>query len=137
MRPYLDSNSALGQAILCGIVGALSGIWVNSAFADSYFFPQANAGGPYSGFIGQTVQLDGTGSYDVNPGAILSYGWDFNHDGIFTDSTLSRPIFTANTTGPFSIGLQVTDNLSGLSSIAYATAEIAAMGLVAKLVIVK
>ena len=45
--------------------------------------PAADAGGPYTVPEGSSVQLDGTGSYDPDPGDTLTYAWDLDNDGTF------------------------------------------------------
>ena len=47
-------------------------------------FPIANAGGPYSGNEGGTINFDGTASSALE-GDIVRYAWDFDADGEFDD----------------------------------------------------
>lgn len=55
--------------------------------------PIADADGPYSVDEGETVPLDGTGSYDPD-GDPLTYEWDLDNDGVF--ETLGPiPVFSA------------------------------------------
>lgn len=71
----------------------------------------AVAGGPYTGEACQAVQFDGSGSFDQEPGAIVSYEWDFTADGVFDQTTIS-PLTEYAYLQPFSgkMVLRVTDN---------------------------
>jgi hypothetical protein len=74
--------------------------------------PVCDAGGPYSGTLGQPVAFDGSGSFDPD-GTIVSYRWDFG-DG---DSALGpTPTHTYTGTGLYTVELRVTDNENGSST---------------------
>jgi len=78
--------------------------------------PIAVAGGPYTGQPGVPIQLDGTGSYDPDPGdSIVSYEWDLDGDGEYDDSTDPQPTITWNDVKEGLVGLRVYDQ-DGLSS---------------------
>ena len=49
--------------------------------------PIADPGGPYAGEVGETITLDGSGSYDPDGDEITLYEWDTNGDGIYDDAT--------------------------------------------------
>ncbi|MEW6053486.1 MAG: DUF1566 domain-containing protein [Nitrospirota bacterium] len=49
-------------------------------------------------------------SFTANGGAIASWSWDFNSDGII-DSTLQNPVFTYANSGKYTVRLTVTDLL--------------------------
>ena len=68
--------------------------------------PVADAGGPYTGDIGETITFDGSGSYDPD-GSITSYSWTFGDGG--TESG-KNPSHTYTTQGTFTVTLKVTDN---------------------------
>jgi len=52
--------------------------------------PTANAGGPYAIQAGDSLTLNGGGSSDPD-GQSLSYAWDLNNDGIFSEVTGANP----------------------------------------------
>jgi glucose/arabinose dehydrogenase len=63
---------------------------------------------PTSGTSPLFVQLDASGSIDPE-GAPLSYFWDLDGDGTFTDSTAVNPTFTYATSGKHTATVIVTD----------------------------
>jgi hypothetical protein len=71
--------------------------------------PVADANGPYTGSVGQSVTLDGTGSTDPD-GDALTYAWDLDLDGQYDDATGAQPGHTWNSPYTGSIGLRVTDS---------------------------
>ena len=71
--------------------------------------PTAEAAGPYSGTVGDTITLSGAASTDTD-GAIADYAWDLDNDGQYDDATGATAQFQATTAGTFTIGLQVTDD---------------------------
>ncbi len=56
------------------------------------------------------VFFDGSNSYDRD-GSIQSYSWDLNGDGVFGDATVAKPSTTYGSTGNYTVGLKVTDDL--------------------------
>jgi PKD domain len=87
--------------------------------------PNAWAGGPYVAKLGESVELDGTGSYDRD-GRIVRYEWDVDGDGDFDVSTSSATVmhkFTRPVDGK--IALRVTDD-TGRTAVAktYASASV-------------
>lgn len=82
--------------------------------------PVANAGGPYLLYLGENLQLDGSGSTDPNlPLDALSYAWDLDDDGAFDDASGMAPIvswallFAAlhpRVGQSYVLGLRVTDS---------------------------
>lgn len=52
--------------------------------------PVANAGGPYTIEEGSSLSLDGSSSFDPYGGA-LTFAWDINGDGVFTDAIGVNP----------------------------------------------
>ncbi|MBN2417222.1 cadherin-like domain-containing protein [bacterium] len=74
--------------------------------------PVADAGGPYTGMEGQTVELDMSGTRDSgqNPG-IVEYAWDWDGDGSYDFTTANARldyVFEDDYTG--SAVLRVTDH---------------------------
>lgn len=81
--------------------------------------PVADAGGPYAGVAGQSLQFDGTGSDDPD-GTIVSYTWDFG-DG--ASGVGPAPSHVYESPGTFLVILTVTDN-KGLSHAAGAIVNV-------------
>ena len=55
--------------------------------------PTADAGGPYALFEGDILTLDGSNSDDADDDS-LTYAWDINGDGVFTDAAGESPTLT-------------------------------------------
>lgn len=68
--------------------------------------PIADAGGPYSGTIGEAVHFDASGSLDVD-GSIASYAWDFGDGTSGTEGAVDH-VFDA--AGMFLVTVTVTDD---------------------------
>ena len=80
--------------------------------------PVANAGGPYSGFAGVPVQMDGAASSDPD-GELLSFSWFFGDGGTGSGRT---PAHTYGQKGVYGVALTVSDGV--LSDIATTSATI-------------
>ncbi len=86
--------------------------------------PVAEAGGPYTGTAGVTVNFDGSGSSDGD-GSIETYSWNWG-DGTSTPaSTFAPAIHTYATGGTYTVTLTVTDD-DGTTDTDTTTATIAA-----------
>ena len=82
--------------------------------------PVADPNGPYKGFTGISIQLDGSKSYDPESKmypqghpwyeTIAKYEWDLDNDGQFDDSLAVEPSYKWDTKGTYSVGLRVTDS---------------------------
>ena len=83
----------------------------NFYWYSSYLFriKSAFSASPTEGLKPLTVNFSDT-SVMANGGAIASWSWDFNNDGII-DSTLQNPTFTYTNTGKYTVSLTVTDLL--------------------------
>lgn len=68
--------------------------------------PVADAGGPYSGGVGQPIQFDGTGSSDPD-GGTLTYAWDFGDGGTGSGATPTHTYTVANN---YIVTLTVSDD---------------------------
>ena len=73
--------------------------------------PLANAGGPYTGNVGQPVALSANGSSDPD-GSIALYEWDCNNDGVYEMNTTSVTggACTFGASGNYTVVLRVTDD---------------------------
>jgi hypothetical protein len=82
--------------------------------------PVSDPNGPYMGSAGDTINLDGTGSYDPDSDNI-TYAWDLDNDGNFDDSVNPQPSFSipggASPGSVYPVCLRVEDD-SGLYDIA-------------------
>jgi len=79
--------------------------------------PNADAGGPYNGYVDTQIQLSGSGSSDTD-GSIVGYKWDFENDGAWDTDWLSSSS-TSNTytsVGSYTVKLQVKDNEDALDN---------------------
>jgi glucose/arabinose dehydrogenase len=68
-----------------------------------------------SGNAPLTVNFNGTGSSDPDPGDTITFSWDLNGDGVFGDSTSATPSRTYTTIGTYNVQLRVTDR-AGVSN---------------------
>jgi PKD repeat protein len=71
--------------------------------------PTADAGGPYTGDEGSSIDFDASGSSDPGNDA-LTYAWDLDNDGEYDDAVGVTASYTWMVDGPHVIGLIVTDN---------------------------
>ena len=68
--------------------------------------PVSDVGPTDNGAVGETIQFDGSGSYDPD-GSIVSYSWDFG-DG--SSGTGVSPTHSYSAPGTYTVELTVTDN---------------------------
>ena len=66
----------------------------------------ADAGGPYSGYVSESIQLTGSATGGVSP---YTYTWDLNNDGVYDDAVGINPTHTWGAPGTYTIRLKVTD----------------------------
>ena len=116
VNPTFTAATA-GSYVLSLIVndGALSSTTstVTITASNANLAPVANAGGGLNATVGNTVTLNGTGSYDPN-GDPLVYAWAFvsrpaGSSAVLSGSTTARPSFIADRAGSFVIALAVGD----------------------------
>jgi PKD repeat protein len=69
----------------------------------------ADANGPYECDEGDSITLDGSGSYS-NDGTIVSYHWDLDNDGNFDDATGLNPDYDCEDDFDGKIALKVVDS---------------------------
>ena len=74
--------------------------------------PTADPGGPYSGFINQSIIFDGSASDDPD-GDTLTYSWDFGDN---TTGDGEQPIHTYTDAGTYTVVLTVDDNNGGTAT---------------------
>ncbi len=74
--------------------------------------PQADAGGPYAGLVGEAISLSGSAE-DGLASDTFTYAWDLDNDGEYDDSTSENPAYTSGSTGVKTVGLKVTDRQGG------------------------
>jgi len=77
--------------------------------------PSADAGGPYVGDEGSTINFDGSGSSDPDEN-IMSYEWDLDNDGLYDDTIGIIPDVVFDDNGIYTIGLKVTDENNEVDS---------------------
>jgi hypothetical protein len=66
----------------------------------------ADAGGPYSGYVSESIQMIGSATGGVSP---YSYTWDLNNDDVYDDAVGINPTHTWGAPGIYTIRLKVTD----------------------------
>ena len=66
----------------------------------------ANAGGPYNGYVSESVQLTGSATGGISP---YTYTWDLDNDDIYDDGTGLNPTYTWGAKGTYIIYLKVND----------------------------
>jgi hypothetical protein len=88
------------------------------------YAPNADAGGPYEGIVGQPVRFDAGGSYDPD-GEIVWYGWDFDGDGKYEATRNATCEHTWHSEFSGTVTLLVTDD-KGRATVATATVVVTA-----------
>jgi RHS repeat-associated protein len=85
-----------------------------STTAMAFALPGANAGGPYTGNVGQAISFNGSGSTTANGDAITAYAWNFGDNSTGTGAT---PTHAYTAAGPYAVSLTVTDTTGGTNSL--------------------
>lgn len=83
--------------------------------------PVADPGGPYTGFVNESVTLDGGGSADPDGGAIQSWNWDFGDGSVGAGATPTHIYLAA---GTYAVQLTVTDDEGQVSPVAMTTVTV-------------
>lgn len=73
--------------------------------------PVADAGGPYTANVGDTITFNASGSIDPD-GYLIGYRWDWTNDGTWDTAWLSSPYATHSysSTGTYVVNIEVKDN---------------------------
>jgi hypothetical protein len=71
--------------------------------------PVITAGGPYTPQVGQTFTVNASGSTDVDADP-LTYAWDFQNNGLYTDATGATATVSFSTPGTHVINVKGTDH---------------------------
>ena len=71
---------------------------------------------PTNGPTPLTVNFDGSGSSDPDPGDAITFDWELDGDGFFDDSSAIAPSFTYTAPGAVTVGLRVTDSAGAIST---------------------
>ena len=111
-------------AVSAAVQPLLEGLESRSLFSAT---PTANPGGAYAVNQGQNVTVSGLGSTDSD-GHVVSYAWDTNYDaskGFKTRVTSGTWTFHADTSGPRTVALRVTDDSGDVSTVATTTINVA------------
>jgi PKD repeat protein len=85
--------------------------------------PTADAGGPYTGKVDQSITFDGSKSTDSD-GTVSEYSWDFGDNS--TIGTGQKPTHTFSAAGTYNIKLIVKDDKGALSTESVASVTIEA-----------
>jgi len=73
----------------------------------------ADAHGPYSGTVGESIALSGSASGGTSP---YTYAWDLDNDGQYDDDTGASPSYSWDTADTYTIGLEVTDDTAATAT---------------------
>ncbi len=76
--------------------------------------PVADPGGPYNGYVNQSVTFDASNSYDPDSGDTISYNWDFG-DGSTSEEIFPTHIYSIG--GDYTVKLTVIDNHGAQSKV--------------------
>jgi Domain of unknown function DUF11/PKD domain/Bacterial Ig-like domain/Bacterial Ig-like domain (group 2) len=98
-------SSALRGLLASLIVGILVTAWICGCGGPRRF-PVANAGGPYSGEVGQTITFDGSGSKAPRGHSLIAYIWNYG-DG--SGGAGVSPTHTYKKPGKYEVLLTVAD----------------------------
>ena len=120
----MKSNSIIGDYVKDGNYLRTSGEWDGSegtaidendaelwfSIWDNYDAPEANAGNNVFCYVGEKVNLDGSGSSASTGSSIVKYEWDFESDGRI-DAEGARTSSTFPKKGRYTVTLRVTDSI--------------------------
>ncbi|MBN1154932.1 T9SS type A sorting domain-containing protein [candidate division KSB1 bacterium] len=91
-------------------------VWYRTISFSTNQPPMADAGGPYVGQEGSTVQFDASNSRDID-GTITKYEWDWENDGVYDVATIFatvQHVYEDDFIGQMK--LRVTDNENSIST---------------------
>lgn len=108
-RQLICSALILSSLVIFALLAAtpVAGQAVCQNCGNNWQSPVAVPGGPYTGLTGQSIQLDGWGSYSYE-GGITDYYWDFG-DGTWGNGPCPNHQYTAD--GVYTVWLTVCDDM--------------------------
>ncbi|MBU0615267.1 MAG: hypothetical protein KJ601_04185 [Nanoarchaeota archaeon] len=127
-------TAAQNTAYVCSAVGdftanlrvtdALSQISISPAAIHVYPLALvADANGPYTCTVGETITLSGSATGGVQP---YAYAWDIDNDNVFETAT-QNTAYVCSTVGDYTVNLEVTDSL-GTAALNSATIAVTDSG---------
>jgi len=73
----------------------------------------ADVGGPYGpALVGQTVTFDGSGSFDPDPGDVITWSWDFGDGGFGSGANPSHVYLSPSPPEGYPVTLSVSDGVA-------------------------
>jgi hypothetical protein len=110
---YTYPDNYTGLAVL--EVNDSTGTVVNGTAAVTVFnaAPIANANGPYTCIMGDTINLTGTATDLAGANDVITYAWDLNNDGIYETGT-QNVTYSCTTFGIYPINFSASDEDGGI-----------------------
>jgi probable HAF family extracellular repeat protein len=134
LQPYVHLTigvaiNDLGQIVAKGIDSRTPGVDHLYLVSPSTLYPIVNAGGPYSGYIGSAIALNGASASDPNNNS-LTYAWSVNSTAcIFSNAAVLGPTLTCTAVGAFTATLQVSNGIVVPAVSSSTTVNVATAGV--------
>src|SRR6185369_17166343 len=91
--------------------------------------PVADAGGPYGpALVGETVTFDGSGSFDPDPGDVITWSWDFGDGGVGSGANPSHVYLSPSPPEGYPVILTVSDGLATATATVHVVVDGSAIG---------